>query len=177
MRRKIIWCVFAVALAGTAVRLELRNRVPWNSVLQIELSGEMDEQRPVSAASLIPTIPASDVITLAELTRAIDAARDDRRVGALVVRINEVDASPAKLEEIATHIVAFRKSGKPTICFLNDEDDHGRANAIAAVCGQRLGEKASSDDTVEDFFNQNFGEDNWSPIELRDYLKRVRNGS
>ncbi len=179
MWRKVIWGVIAVAVAGTAVLLELRNRVPWNSVLQIDLSGAMSEQRRISTSSLIPTLSASDSITERELAAAIDAARDDRRVGALVLRIGDVDARPDKLEEIAaniaTHLAAFRKSGKPTICFLADEDDI-RANTIAAACDKRLGESVSTDEDIDDFFDNKFGEDNWFPIELRDYLKRVRNG-
>ncbi len=170
-----------MALVGAAVQMELRNRVAWNSVLEIDMSGTIEEQRTVSDASVMPTGFVNDGITISELTRAIDAAREDRRVSGLVLRIGELEASGGKLDEvaaqIATHLAAFRKSGKATVCLFADEDDDNRGNAIAAACDQRISESLNTDEDVVDFFDNKFGEDNWFPIEVSDYLNRARGGS
>ena len=177
MRKKIIWGAAIVAISAVVVVLEMRDRVPFNSVLEIQLNGAIEEQRPAPASSQNPTISGSDGVTVRELATAVDAARDDQRVSGLVLRIGNVNASPASVEELAARIAAFRKSGKGAICLLDDEHDDSRANAIASWCDEKPGERVSSEGEVEEFFDNRLGEDNWSPIELLEYLKQVRQGS
>jgi hypothetical protein len=181
MRKAIICGVCVAALAGTAVRLELRNRVPWNSVLEINLSGEMEGQRGVSGASVIPANSSSDAVTESDLARAIDAARDDKRVGGLVLRIGNAGVGGSEHVatdiswELAAHIAAFRKSGRAAVCVGAEEDGDG-VGVIAAACDLWLSKGVITDEDVDDYFDTKFGEDNWSAIEVRDYLKKARRG-
>jgi hypothetical protein len=180
MRKAIIWSLCVAALAGTAARLELRNRVPWNSVVEINLTREMEGERVVSGASVIPANSMSDAISESDSEKAIDAARDDKRVSGLVLRIGGEGAFASmskmagryNLEGLAAHISAFRKSGKPAVCIAGYEGDDG-ANILARACDKMIGESVSRDEDVDDYFDARFGEDNWSGIEVREYLKRA----
>ena len=104
--------------------------VPYNSVLQIELNGEIEEQEASGSASPI----AGDMQVLHEITDGIDAARNDSRIAGLIVKIEGVEAGWAKLEEIHEHLLAFRKSGKPSICFLSDDYNENAAYYVASAC-------------------------------------------
>ena len=175
--KKVILGVFAVVLAGAAAWLELRNRVPWNSVLEIDVGGGIEEQQPAAGSSPeAKDIRGLSEVELRDMTGAIDASRDDRRVGALILRIGKVDASPAKLKEIAGHILAFRKSGKTSVCLLDEQDIDNLANAIGVACDKRIGKGPNAEDGIQEFFDSKFGEDNWSRIDLHKYLSQVRDG-
>src|SRR5580704_3140788 len=110
-RRRILWIVAILAVVAVVGWIEWTHRVPWNSVLELDLTGQIEEQRPASASSLL----SGDILVLHELTDAVDAARDDKRVAGLVVRIGDVDAGWAKIQELSAHIAAFKKSGKPSV--------------------------------------------------------------
>jgi hypothetical protein len=166
VRDKIIWCAVIVAVVAAAVFLELKNRVPFNSVVEIDVRVPVEE----SAAG-------SGGATLHEITDAIDLARDDRHVGGIVVRMGNASGRPAALKEIGAHIAAFRKTGKGSICFYDDEDDDLRAETLASVCEQRLGQGLGNDDEIDGFFDVRLGEDNWYPIGMEEYLRRVRGRS
>lgn len=131
-RRVILWIAAIVLVAGAVAWVEFTHRVPWNSVLEIDLSGDIEEQRPESTSSLL----ADNILVLHELTDAVDTARDDKRISGLVVRIGSVDAGWAKIGELAAHIEAFRKSGKSSICLLEDDYNDNRAYELAAACDQ-----------------------------------------
>src|SRR5580704_4895748 len=110
-RKKIFWIVLMLAAIVAVCWVEWTHRIPWNSVLEIDLTGQIEEQRPASASSLL----SGDILVLHELTDALDAARDDKRVAGLIVRIGDVDAGWAKIQELSAHIAAFKKSGKPSV--------------------------------------------------------------
>ncbi len=174
-KKIIIGVVVAIAIA-VVVRLEMRNRVVWNAVLQIDLNGSAQEKKSGTGAQPDTTPPAElSAGELHDIERGIDAARDDQRVGGMVVRIGKVDAGPTGLKEIAAHIIAFGKAGKPAVCILDEEDADNLANAIAVGCEKRIGEGADADDDVGEFFDGKFGDDNWSRVDLDAYLKQVRN--
>jgi protease-4 len=90
------------------------NRVPSNSVLVLQLSGPIEEQRPVDLFSAF----GGPTPVLHDYTDAIDTARADPKVAGLVVRIGPLATGWGKLEEIRSHVLEFRKSGKPSICYL-----------------------------------------------------------
>jgi protease-4 len=131
-RKKIFWIVLMLAAIVAVCWVEWTHRIPWNSVLEIDLTGQIEEQRPASASSLL----SGDILVLHELTDALDSARDDKRVAGLVVRIGDVDAGWAKIQELSEHIAAFRKSGKPSICLLEEDFNDNRAYNIASACDQ-----------------------------------------
>jgi hypothetical protein len=167
VRGKIIWCAVIVAAIAAVVFLELKNRVPFNSVVEIDMSESVEEQAKAGSGGA----------TVHEITDAIDLARDDRHVGGIVVKMGDANGRPAALKEIGAHIAAFRKTGKGSICFYDDEDDDLRAETLASACEQKLGQGAGNDDEIEGFFDVRLGDDNWYPIEMGEYLRRVRERS
>jgi hypothetical protein len=178
MWKKIIAGVIVAVVIAGIVWLERRNRVVFNAVLEINLGAQAEEHKRGAGAGP-DTMPAAE-LTAAEvrdMERAIDAARDDQRVVALLVRIGKVDADATGLKEIAAHINIFRKSGKPSVCVLDEKDADNPANSIAVGCDKRIANGADAEDDITEFFDGKLGDDNWSRIDLRAYLKQVRDGA
>ncbi len=173
---RIIGGAFVVILMALAVWVELRNRVAFNSVVEIDMSGAIEEGGSAGGIAEAGGNSRGGGASVRELVTAIDAARDDRHIGGLVLKIGDANGRPAALKEIGAHVLAFHKSGKPLICSLDEEDDDNRVNAIAVACDKRIGEGPDVDDDVEEFFNERLGEDNWSRIDMWEYLKKTRGG-
>ena len=185
MRKRILWCALTMAAVAVVAVLELRNRLPWNSVVEIDIRGPIDAQevQPSGGASSPAASKAGTTSTggggptLREVTAAIDEARDDRRVGGIVVQMGDANWYPAVVEEIGAHIAAFRRSGKPSICFYDEEDDAVRPGNLASECDKKVGQGPWDVDEIEELFDARLGEDNWFPIEFREYLRKSRGGS
>jgi len=176
VRTKLLIGVGVAIVIAAVVWLEMRNRVVFNAVLEIDL-GAAQEQKGAGG----DTVDAKPAVALVEadardMERAMDAARDDMRVVGLVIQIGKVNASPTDLKEIGAHMMAFRKAGKPAVCVLDEGDEGNLANAIAVGCDKRIDIGPDADDDVGEYFDEKFGDENWSRIGLADYLKQVRNG-
>lgn len=104
-----------------------------NSVLVLDLSGSIQEQRPVDFSN---ALFGSQTLVLHEITDALDAARTDSRIKGLVVRIGPLDTGWAKLEEIHSHLLAFRASGKPSVCYMGYDGEENPEYYIATGCDQ-----------------------------------------
>ena len=104
-----------------------------NSTLVLDLSGSIQEQRPVDFSN---ALFGSQTLVLHEITDALDAARTDSRIKGLVVRIGPLDTGWAKLEEIHSHLLAFRASGKPSVCYLGYDGEENPEYYIATGCDQ-----------------------------------------
>lgn len=107
--------------------------VSWNSVLVLDLSGPIEEQQPPDLSGFFL---GSQPLVLHEINDAIDQARSDSRIKGLVVRIAGVDAGWAKLEEIHQHLLDFRSSGKPSICYLGYDGEENEQYYLATGCDQ-----------------------------------------
>jgi len=101
------------------------------SVLVMDAEGEIREQRPLS---VLGAFSGSSTPVLRDYVEAIDAARNDSRITGLVVRIGPLDTGWAKLEEIRTHLLAFRRSGKPEICYLGYDGIENPEYYLASAC-------------------------------------------
>lgn len=104
-----------------------------NSVLVLDLSGSIEEQR---AADLSSVFFGSPTLVLHEINDAIDSARTDPRIEGLVVRIGPLETGWAKLEEIHAHLLAFHASGKPSICYLGYDGEENAEYYVATGCNQ-----------------------------------------
>lgn len=104
-----------------------------NSVLVLDLSGSIVEQRPNDFSS---ALFGSQVTVLHEVNDSIDEAANDYRVKGLVVRIAPLEAGWAKLEEIHDHLLSFRRSGKPSICYLGYDGAENEEYYVATGCSQ-----------------------------------------
>jgi len=123
----IIFFVFLMVL-GT-----LASRVKEGSVLVVELSGGIEEQKPAGTSG---QLFGADVTLLHNLLDAIDTAKDDKRITGLVLRINPLGAGWAKVRELRDRVLEFRKSKKPTICYLNGDMLDNRQYYLATACEQ-----------------------------------------
>ena len=134
-RRTIVIIVVAIFLviAFFAAMKPTHMRLPSNSVLVIDAAGQIDEQR---TPDLFSAINGYTVPVLHDYVDAIDAAAKDRRVTGLVVRIAPLETGWAKLEEIRSHLLAFRESGKPSICYLGYDGIGNPEYYLASACQQ-----------------------------------------
>lgn len=107
--------------------------IPWNSVLVLNLSGNIQEQQPLDVSNIFL---GSQPLVLHEINSAIDQAATDSRIKGLVVRIAPVDAGWAKLEEIHQHLLDFRASGKPSLCYLGYDGEENQEYYLATGCDQ-----------------------------------------
>ncbi|MGB6877131.1 MAG: signal peptide peptidase SppA [Candidatus Acidiferrales bacterium] len=107
--------------------------ISWNSVLVLDLSGPIEEQQPPDVSSIFL---GSQPLVLHEIDDAIDQASSDSRIKGLVVRIAPIDAGWAKLEEIHRHLLDFRASGKPSVCYLGYDGEENEEYYVATGCDQ-----------------------------------------
>jgi protease IV len=132
-RRAIVIGVLILALIVIiwAASKPAAMRIPTNGVLVMNVSGEIEEQRePDIFSALNGTTP----IVLHDYLDSIDTAATDSHITGLVVRIGPLETGWAKLEEIRTHLLNFRKSGKPSICYLGYDGIQNPEYYLASAC-------------------------------------------
>ena len=105
--------------------------ISWNSVLVLDLSGPIEEQRPPDISTIFL---GSQPLVLHEIDDAIDQSSSDPRIKGLVVRIAPIQAGWAKLEEIHRHLLNFRASGKPSVCYLGYDGEENPEYYVATGC-------------------------------------------
>jgi protease-4 len=108
-------------------------RLPSNAVLVIDADGEINEQR---APDIFADLSGGGQPVLHDYLDAIDAARGDSHIRGLVVRVAPLATGWAKLEEIRAHLIEFRKSGKPSICYLGYDGVANPEYYLASACQQ-----------------------------------------
>jgi protease-4 len=123
----ILFVVFLLVISSLA------SRVQRGSVLVLEVGGGIEEQKPVGAAG---QLFATDITLLHNLLDAIDTARDDARITGLVLKINSLGPGWGKVRELRSHVQEFRKSKKPSVCFLNGDIIDNRQYYLATACEQ-----------------------------------------
>jgi protease IV len=128
----IILIVFFVVLAIVASK-PTALRLPSSGVLVIDLMGQIDEQR---APDIFSAFSGSKVPVLHDYVDAIDSAANDSRITGLVVRIAPLETGWGKLEEIRSHLLRFRKSGKRSICYLGYDGIGNPEYYLASACEQ-----------------------------------------
>lgn len=135
-RRAIIIIVLIVAVVCIFWAIGSVGKVPRvssNSVLVIDASGAIEEQRPPDFAS---AFSGEKIPVLHDYLDGLDAARNDSRIAGLVVRIAPLETGWAKLEEIRNHLLEFRKSGKPNVCYLGYDGIGNPEYYLASACTQ-----------------------------------------
>jgi protease-4 len=128
----IVLAVFLVVLFFAAMKPS-RMILPSNAVLVIDATGQIEEQR---SPDLFSAFGAFTTPVLHDYVDAIDAAAKDSHIAGLVVRIAPLETGWGKLEEIRSHLLAFRKSGKPSICYLGYDGIGNPEYYLATACQQ-----------------------------------------
>ena len=132
-RRALIIGVMVLVIIGLIWAASKPARLARGSVLVLDAEGEINEQRPVEFFDFLGEGPAP---ALHDYVDAIDAARSDARISGIVVRIAPLQTGWAKLEEIRSHLMAFRKSGKPSLCYLGYDGIGNPEYYLASACQQ-----------------------------------------
>ena len=129
----IVLAVFLVILGIFAMKPSGAVRLPTNAVLVIDAAGQIEEQR---APDFFSAFNGFTVPVLHDYLDAIDAAATDPQITGLVVRIAPLETGWGKLEEIRTHLLAFRASDKPSICYLGYDGIGNPEYYLASACQQ-----------------------------------------
>src|ERR1700678_2824519 len=128
----IVLAVFLVILFFAAMKPS-RLSLPSNAVLVIDATGQIEEQR---SPDLFSAFSGFTTPVLHDYTDALDTAAKDSHIAGLVVRIAPLETGWGKLEEIRSHLLAFRKSGKPSICYLGYDGIGNPEYYVASACQQ-----------------------------------------
>ncbi len=106
--------------------------IPRRSVLWVSLGGEIPE---TDRRSPIERLLLRRVPTVIERLGVLEAAAADRRIAAAVVELKGFGGGWAKADEIREALVAFRKSGKPLVAFLESGETK---DYLVATAGERI---------------------------------------
>lgn len=131
-RAIIILCLFL--FLGLIVWAAFRTptlELPSKGVLVMDVGGEIEEQR---APDFFSALNGNTEPVLHDYTDALDAAATDSHITGVVVRVAPIATGWGKLEEIRTHLLAFRKSGKPSICYLGYDGVGNPEYYLASAC-------------------------------------------
>lgn len=131
-RRAIVVGVVILFLAVFVWILWAPSRLPSNSVLVVDAAGQIEEERP---ADLMHAFNGYQPV-LHDYLDAIDAAARDPRISGIVVRVGPLQTGWAKIEEIRSHLIAFQKSGKPSICYLGYDGVGNPEYFLATGCSK-----------------------------------------
>jgi protease-4 len=97
----------------------------------MDIGGEIEEQR---APDFFSALNGTTEPVLHDYTDALDGAAKDPHITGIVVRVAPIATGWGKLEEIRTHLLAFRKSGKPSICYLGYDGVGNPEYYLASAC-------------------------------------------
>jgi protease-4 len=128
---RISWGIIIGLFVLTFVVSGLRGGIRSDSVLVIELSGPIEEQK---AQGAFAQLFGPKVTLLHNVLDAIDHARDDERITGLVVKISSPSLGWAKAQEIRSRLLEFRKSAKPSVCYLHGDLLGNRDYYLASAC-------------------------------------------
>jgi len=130
-RRALVIVLVIVAVVIFIIIASQPTRVASNSVLVLDVSGEINEQR---AMDIFSAIGGEFIPVQHDFIDALDTAKSDPHIDALVVKIGPLATGWGKLEEIHAHILAFRTSGKPSICYLGGDGIGNLEYYVASAC-------------------------------------------
>ncbi|MGD0304332.1 MAG: signal peptide peptidase SppA [Candidatus Acidiferrales bacterium] len=106
-------------------------QLPSKGVLVVDVGGEIEEQR---APDFFSALNGNTEPVLHDYTDALDTAATDSHITGVVVRIAPLATGWGKVEEIRSHLLAFRKSGKPSICYLGYDGIGNPEYYLASAC-------------------------------------------
>ena len=130
-RRAIVICAVILFFVLFIWAVSKPARLESKSVLLIDAAGAIEEQRSVDFFS---ALSGNSTPVLHDYIDAIDSARTDSRISGIIVRVAPLETGWGKLEEIHAHLLAFRMSGKPSICYLGYDGVGNPEYYLASAC-------------------------------------------
>ncbi len=129
-KKLLIWLAIIVAVI---LLVSLSGMLPQGSVLVLEVNGELEEQK---GPGVLAELSGSSITVVPQMADAIRFAKDDDRIRGLVLKISGPESGWAKLQELRGAVADFRKSGKPTICYLSSDIPDNGDYYLATACEQ-----------------------------------------
>src|SRR5580704_2547229 len=130
-RRAIIILALVLFFALAIWAVSKPARLESKSVLVIDAAGSIEEQR---SSDIFTALSGNSVPVLHDYLDAIDSAATDSRITGLILRVGPLQTGWGKLEEIHSHLLHFRKSGKPSICYLGYDGIENPEYFLASAC-------------------------------------------
>ncbi|MEL6543983.1 MAG: signal peptide peptidase SppA, partial [Myxococcota bacterium] len=96
------------------LRRRARKRLPKSMVLELELADGISE---TEASDPLSKVLGRGALPLRSVLEALERAREDKRVKALVLNCSGASMGLAQAEEIRAALVAFRAAGKEVVAF------------------------------------------------------------
>ena len=115
----LLFIVIVVFIVVTLSNVETVN-VPDEGILQLHPTGTLVLQRQSTSPfnQIVYGSGSGAETSLAELTEALDRAREDRRIKGVVLNLNDfTGGAPALLSELGSAIDRFRDGDKPVVAF------------------------------------------------------------
>jgi protease-4 len=121
----VFFLVFS-EFAGTSVV------VPSRSYLEVGLAGPVEELAPRDVLSVL--LRRNKPITVYDFWMNMRKAAVDRRIQAVLVRVNMLECDWAKATELRDAILEFRRSGKRAYAFIEEAPDFDMEYYVATAC-------------------------------------------
>ena len=119
----ILGGVCVIVLVGLVAKMGMTQagqaQVTKNSILKIDLQGEIDETD-MPADFDYTTLIAGDISkkqSLSKLTAAIEAAAENKNIKGIYLKCNSIAASPATLNALRNSLIKFKESAKKIIAY------------------------------------------------------------
>lgn len=128
----IILTIVLVLVALIWIAVSQPTHIASKSVLLMNINGSIQEQRAVDIFTAFGGAPPVQH----DYTDAIDNAAGDSKIAGLLVRIGPLQTGWGKLEEIHSHLLNFRKSGKPSVCYLGYDGIGNEEYYLATGCSE-----------------------------------------
>ena len=134
MRRPIVWLLALAVVAMIAVALwSARVHVADNSVLVLELAGDLDEAPPQDLLGQFtargPALPS--------LLLLLDMAAADPRVSAVLVHVKSLQIGYARIQELRDAFARVRGAGKPVIALVDETSLNATRELYLASAAQK----------------------------------------
>jgi len=132
-RTKIFLILLAAAVFVVYVLVALTGRIPKGSVLVLRVAGGIEEQAPTD---LLSAWKSEQVLVYHDYTEAVEAATTDPRIAGLLVEIGGLEIGWGRVQELRSRLLEFRKTGKPSVCYLSGDFSSNRQYYLASACEQ-----------------------------------------
>jgi protease-4 len=121
-----IFLLIFTEFAGTSVD------VPSRSYLEVGLAGPVEELAPRDVLSVL--LRRDRPITVYDFWMNMRKAAADRRIQAVLLRVNMLECDWAKATELRDAILEFRRSGKKAYAFIEEAPDFDMEYYVATAC-------------------------------------------
>jgi len=117
--------VVGLVVVGTGARWVLRDHVPAGTVVELDLERPLAEYAP---SDPLGSLLHSRQTMLRDVLDGLAKAKNDDRVGAVLVRIGQAPAGLAQIQELRDAVLDFRTGGKRAVAFAESFGEFGPGN-------------------------------------------------